>query len=554
MKNLLFSILLIICFQNSHAQTTTQAESKNWGDFIIGTDVDFNGVDIKFDWLRENMTVKISEDGFTFTIGGEDLSVAYKADMSDASFKLQDILIGQKYVDSQTEKQQREKGVPIKGKNTEAIKALVNDFVDLINTSYKIDKSYGAGFTDTAYENGVGIELYGQGNAYVGEFKNAVRDGRGNYIIAAQQMLSGTFKNGAQEGMFQLQDASGMKATGPYINGKQEGHWTYTYADGSKQKVYYKNGEEAVALTSQLADKESLKTLIIEEIINGKVQKATKPYAFWLSQSNGEYHIRTKIGLGFDSDPVELIDIKEEAGKRVETFKHNFKTREGSSNPTITFFDKRQTKNNIEYNIILHLITEKFDKKLYCLFDDASVKAEAEAKKKRDEAKEAKEMAMYNDLANEVQKIIADAPNQFSNVLKKHKYNFFYYENEMPYFNKNGTSTRLPSAQAISIKFTKDTFIGYLGDDVPKLVAALDKALSPKYKKCFNKECNPYAFPKGTFTGASDIKGNNKIYIWKQEVDAERSMSKNGTVMLFYDAESGDDELELTFHALYKKE
>lgn len=546
MKNLLISFLCIFSFQNTNAQDLP----KSWGKFIIGTDVDFNGMEIKFDWLRENMNVKISDDGYTFTIGGEDISVAYKADMSDNTFKLQKVIIGQKYVDSQIEKQQREEGVPIKGKNTEAIKALVNDFVNLVSTTYKIDKDYGAGFTDIGYENGIGIELYGKGNAYFGEFKNSIREGRGNYIIAGQQMLSGTFKNGAQDGFFTLQDASGMKAKGRYVNGKQEGHWTYTYADGSKQKTYYKNGEEAVALTSQLEEKEKLDAVIIEEIVNGKVQKATKPYAFWLSQSNGEYQIRTKTGLGYDSDFVELIDVKEESGKRVETFKHNFKKREGSSNPTITFFDKRQIKNNIEYNIILHLITEEFDKKMYCLFDEASVKAKAEADKKRVGAKIKKEMAMYNDIAAQAKAIIDDVPNQFKSVIEETKYKG-YYTNKvvLPYFKEQAYVRNKEREGEVGITFSKGTFVGFIGDDVAKLVNALDKVLLPQFEKCFNEECGRYAIPSPRVLSVKK-KGQNEVYIWKHKSDAEIKTGKHGTVVLYYNYEK--QSIELSFHALHK--
>jgi hypothetical protein len=48
---------------------------------------------------------------------------------------------------------------------------------------------------------GSGREEYGQGRFYVGEFKNGVKDGRGNYIDSKiKEEYEGHFKDGFMDG------------------------------------------------------------------------------------------------------------------------------------------------------------------------------------------------------------------------------------------------------------------------------------------------------------------------------------------------------------------
>ncbi len=554
MKNLVLSLCCVFLFQNSNAQDLP----KSWGDFVISTKVDFNGVALRFDWLRENMSVKISDDGYHFTIGGDDLSIQYKADMSDATFKLQKIIVGEKYVDKKIEKEQREKGVPIKGRDTEAIKNLVHDFVALVSTTYKVNKEYGAGFKDDSYANGIGIELYGKGNAYAGTFENGERNGPGSYIIGGEQILNGHFKKGVQHGNFKVQDVSGMNAEGRFENGKTEGRWKYTYANGTKEEKFFKNGQEveqkataAKSLASSLPLKENMNSQFVEELKNGKAQSTSLSKAFWLSKHPEGYRFNFKNkGYGWKSYTSQLVDVQKSAGKTVETYKYNYKEGGGASSPRLTIFDSRQSKNNKAYNIVLHLATEDFEQKFYFLHDDASAE-EKEAINKKAKENAAKIMAeMYKATAAEAKKIIAAAPTQFKGLWKPGKYHYGKTVSKLPYFEEAGVVDDAPKHGTINIVFTKDTWVSFIGDEVPKLVAALDEALSPRFEKCLNKECTTASRPKNFPLFSTQTRAPNEVYIWKQKGDANLKTGKYGTVLLYYNYE--DQNVELSFHALYE--
>ena len=527
-----------------------QSVPKSWGEFNISTKVDFNGVSLKFDWLRENMSVKINDEGYIFTIGGEDLLVEYKADMTDKAFKLQKVVTGKEYVDPAKEKKQREKGVPIQGRDLEALENLVNDFVDLVSVTYKLSEKFGGGFSDEEYSKGIGIELYGKGNAYAGQFNNGDRNGRGTYIFGGNYMITGTFKDGVQDGNFEYVDNEGNKGHGKYVNGQTEGLWKYTYADGSKEKKYFKKGQLVEGpMESQYPLKEKLTCTLVEDMKTGQAKPGK---GFWMTQHGDSYRFNFSTGGmgGWISYTCQLVDVKTNGGKRIETYKYTSKDGKTTSTPTLTFYDKRQTKNKEQYTIVLHLSTEKFDKSYYVLYDDAAVAAAKAEKEKKQKEAARKESAMYSDLAKEAKDIIAAAPSQFKGLWKPGKYLYGNTHSKLPYFEKDGMVLDEPDrGGVINISFEKNTFVDYIGDDVEKMVAALDKALLPQYQRCLNEECGIADRPKAGNIYDTQMKAPNKVYIWKRPSDKDMKTGKNGTIVLFYNYKK--QSINLSFHALY---
>ena len=222
-----------------------QCQGPNWGDYKLVPSSTFNGVTVKFDWLRENMFIKISEDGYTFSVGGDDVLLDYLYDTKEKVFKLKSVVRGQAYLNSKIKEEHKTSGFPIIGLDQQALRYFVIGFLEIINDVYKLNESYKNGFDDSGYENGYGIELYGKGNAYIGEFKSANRNGKGRYILiepSSWQIMDGNFRNGIQHGEFIVTYSDKSKGHGQFVEGRVDGVWRYKYEDGKQEKFIYENG------------------------------------------------------------------------------------------------------------------------------------------------------------------------------------------------------------------------------------------------------------------------------------------------------------------------
>ena len=91
--------------------------------------------------------------------------------------------------------------------------------------------------------NGMGINTYKNGSKYVGEYKNGRRNGQGTFIDSNGTKYIGEFKDGKENGHGTLIYTSGNKYVGEFKDRYPHGQGTLTYSDGTKESGLWKNGE-----------------------------------------------------------------------------------------------------------------------------------------------------------------------------------------------------------------------------------------------------------------------------------------------------------------------
>ncbi len=372
MRNFILLFFLTSIFQ-------LNAQKPNWGDFKINPSSVKDEFTLQFDWLRENMFVKISDDGYTFTIGGDDIQAEYKYIIDEKVFKLQSVPKGQAYMNNKIFQEHKEKGFPIIGTDMQALRYFVIGFENTINDVYQLNQSSKNGFKDEGYSNGYGVELYGNGNAYIGAFKAANREGKGRYILVQKdgwQIMDGNFKNGVQHGAFIVNYSDQSKGHGRFVNGKVDGIWRYKYVDGSLKKNSFNNGafvkeiKTEDNLHSQLTKDKDLTIQFIEDIkiYNSSPKTELKTFRFYEDDLKGyTFSFPYSMGLGGGAHKYksELIEVEEDPEQRVETFEHYFKHQDGKSSFKVIFFKTPQKINNMDYRIVIHLDSEDFERKFY---------------------------------------------------------------------------------------------------------------------------------------------------------------------------------------------
>jgi hypothetical protein len=91
------------------------------------------------------------------------------------------------------------------------------------------------------FHNCYSEHIYGNGDKYVGEWKNDKRHGQGTYTFTNGEKYVGEWKNGKRHGQGNNVFAGGDKFVGTFKDGKRHGQGTYTFADGEKYVGEYKN-------------------------------------------------------------------------------------------------------------------------------------------------------------------------------------------------------------------------------------------------------------------------------------------------------------------------
>jgi len=147
------------------------------------------------------------------------------------------------------------------------------------------DSIYEGDFKDNKRE-GKGILYYNDGDRYEGDWKNNIKEGKGIYYFKSGSKYEGDFKNGNFEGKgkyyYNNEPWKGDRYEGDFINDKQEGFGIYYYNNGDKYegdwingikegkgKFYYNNGDIFEGLFKN--DKKEGKGILFYK--NGKVDE-----------------------------------------------------------------------------------------------------------------------------------------------------------------------------------------------------------------------------------------------------------------------------------------
>jgi putative phage-type endonuclease len=91
--------------------------------------------------------------------------------------------------------------------------------------------------------HGLGAEIYGGGDKYIGEFKNGKRVGKGIYLWASGHSYEG-YWNGKQNGKGTFIFADGRKYEGDWIDGKKTGKGVFTWPSGDRYDGDFENDSE----------------------------------------------------------------------------------------------------------------------------------------------------------------------------------------------------------------------------------------------------------------------------------------------------------------------
>eukprot|EP00942_MAST-04A_sp_MAST-4A-sp1_P003467 g3467.t1 len=96
------------------------------------------------------------------------------------------------------------------------------------------------------YKNGIrdgkGTYTYGSGSVYVGDFKDGKSHGKGTYTYDSGHVYVGEFKDDKRHGKGTCTHPDGTVYVGEYIGGKMHGKGTYTYASGNVYDGDFKDG------------------------------------------------------------------------------------------------------------------------------------------------------------------------------------------------------------------------------------------------------------------------------------------------------------------------
>jgi hypothetical protein len=90
---------------------------------------------------------------------------------------------------------------------------------------------------------GVGIEIFNDGNKYSGEFKDRYRNGVIKAEFADGDICMGMYKDGQQNGYNTYQFNDGNTYTGQYKNGKKDGYGIYRSTDGATYHGQWNEGK-----------------------------------------------------------------------------------------------------------------------------------------------------------------------------------------------------------------------------------------------------------------------------------------------------------------------
>ena len=90
-------------------------------------------------------------------------------------------------------------------------------------------------------KQGYGKFFYSDGSIYEGEWKDDVKEGFGTYYYVGGSLYEGEWKNNLQNGFCTYYYSNGDKYEGECKNGKIDGYGIYSYSNGKKYEGQFKN-------------------------------------------------------------------------------------------------------------------------------------------------------------------------------------------------------------------------------------------------------------------------------------------------------------------------
>jgi hypothetical protein len=90
--------------------------------------------------------------------------------------------------------------------------------------------------------NGKGTYILDNGEKYVGEMKNGVREGKGTYYFNTGERYAGEWKKNLRNGQGTNYFPDGEKYEGNWLNDVRHGYGTHTYIDGKVKTGMWENG------------------------------------------------------------------------------------------------------------------------------------------------------------------------------------------------------------------------------------------------------------------------------------------------------------------------
>ena len=99
------------------------------------------------------------------------------------------------------------------------------------------------GFSGGVSGQNIVTRNYPNGDVYVGEFRDGLRNGRGTYTHANGAVYVGEFRDGYLNGQGTLTFPDGDVYVGEFRDGQRNGQGAYTFADGRVDNGIWNNGE-----------------------------------------------------------------------------------------------------------------------------------------------------------------------------------------------------------------------------------------------------------------------------------------------------------------------
>jgi len=127
--------------------------------------------------------------------------------------------------------------------NTKDLLDFNDDYLDSDNFNLEQERAKFNDFNNNSSQKG-GLRKYTwpNGDIYIGEWKNQMRNGRGRFLWANGNMYAGTWKNDQKEGKGRIFYACGNIYEGEFKNDLENGRGKLTWSNGDVYKGDFKDG------------------------------------------------------------------------------------------------------------------------------------------------------------------------------------------------------------------------------------------------------------------------------------------------------------------------